>query len=220
MSDTGPARLLKIDTCAVSDAMDALGMWGTVNELNPISVRRRIAGRIQTVKLGPVSDNVPKSHLCSAAVDAAAPGDVIVVENHTREDAAGWGGILSTAAAAKGLSGTIVDGPARDADESMDVDYPVFARAAISSTARGRIAEHAWNVPIVVGGVAVEPGDLVIADGSGVVFVPAAREEEVIAKAEEIAAKEAAMAAAVRAGKPVSQVMGGDYEKMLLSDDG
>ncbi|HIC34496.1 MAG TPA: RraA family protein, partial [Gammaproteobacteria bacterium] len=122
MTDMISERLLRVDTCAVSDAMDALGMWGTVNEINPISVRRRIAGRVQTVKLGPASKIVPKSHLCSAAIDAASPGDIIVVENHSQEDAAGWGGILSTAAAAKGLSGTIVDGPARDVDESIDVD--------------------------------------------------------------------------------------------------
>ena len=56
-------RLLKLDTCAVSDAMDALGLWGTVNEINPISVRRRIAGRVQTVKLGTASKIIPKSHL-------------------------------------------------------------------------------------------------------------------------------------------------------------
>ena len=63
----------------------------------------------------------------------------------------------------------------------------------------------------------VEPGDLVIADSSGVVFIPKDQEEEVVAKAEEIAAKEIAMAEAVRSGEPVSQVMGGGYEKMLVS---
>ena len=218
MNDSLAERLSKIDTCAVSDAMDALGIWGTVNELNPISVRRRVTGRVLTVKLGPASTTVPRTHLCSAAIDAANPGDVIVVENHTSDDAAGWGGILSTAAAAKGLSGTIVDGPARDVDESIDVDYPVFARSTVSSTARGRIVEHAWNVPILIGRVHVEAGDLVIADASGVVFVPKAHEAEVVAKAEEIASKEAAMSKSVLAGKPVSEVMSGDYEKMLLPD--
>jgi regulator of RNase E activity RraA len=95
----------------------------------------------------------------------------------------------------------------------------VFARSTVSSTARGRIVEHAWNVSVVIGRVNVEPGDLVIADSSGVVFIPKEREEEVVAKAEEIAAKEVAMGKAVRSGKPVSQVMGGDYEKMLVSGD-
>ncbi len=218
MSDKAVERLRKIDTCAVSDALDALELRGTVMGLSTISVLKRIAGRVQTVKLGAASPDIPKKHLCSSAVDAAEPGDVIVVENHTTDIAAGWGGILSTAAAAKGLSGTIVDGPARDADESRDVDYPVFARTATPFTARGRIAEHDWNIEIEVGGVAVHPGDLVLADGSGVVFVPKAHENDILDKAEEIQAKEAAMAAAVQEGKPVSDVMGGDYENMLKSN--
>ena len=215
MADDLVERLRTLDTCAVSDATDALGLKGTVIGLKCISVLRRIAGRVQTVKLDHAGTAPSQRHLCTSAVDAASEGDVIVVENHAREDAAGWGGILSTAAAHKKLSGTIVDGPARDADESADVDYPVFARSAIPSTARGRIAEHAWNVPITVGAVTVSPGDLVIADGSGVVFVQADKADQVIARAEDIQDRERAMAAAVRQGKPVSAVMGGDYEQML-----
>ena len=218
MSDIAVERLRKIDTCAVSDALDALGIKGTVMGISSISVQRRIAGRVQTVKLGKASPDIPKKHLCSSAVDAALPGDVIVVENKETEIAAGWGGILSTAAAAKGLSGVIVDGPARDADESRDVDFPVFARAATPFTARGRVAEHNWNKKINIGGVAVDPGDLVLADGSGVVFIPQNNVGNVLDKAEEIQGKEVAMAAAVKAGKPVSDVMGGDYETMLVND--
>ena len=217
MSDKAAERLRNIDTCAVSDALDALELKGTVMGLGSISVLKRIAGRVQTVKLDVASPDIPKKHLCSSAVDAAEPGDIIVIENHATDIAAGWGGILSTAAASKGLSGAIVDGPARDADESRDVDFPVFARAATPFTARGRIAEHAWNIEIEVGGVAVNPGDLVLADGSGVVFVSKAHEDAVIAKAEEIQAKEAVMAAAVQEGKLVSDVMGGDYENMLVN---
>lgn len=183
MSDAATERLGKIDSCAVSDALDALGLKGTVKGIGAIAAARRIAGRVQTVKLGPASGNIPKRHLCSAAVDAANEGDVIVIENLSTEIAAGWGGILSRAAKTKGLAGTIVEGPARDADESDEIGYPVYARSATSFTARGRIAEHAWDIPISVGGVDVEPGDMVIADGSGVVFVPKASETEVLDKA-------------------------------------
>ena len=108
----------------------------------------------------------------------------------------------------------------RDVDESREFDYPVFARAAVSSTARGRIAEHGWNVPVKVHDIDVSPGDYVITDASGSVFVPADIAEEVVARAEDIAAREAAMGAAVRGGKPVSDVMGGDYETMLTKKSG
>lgn len=211
-------RLSRLDTCAVSDALDKLGANGTVNGIRPLTGPAKISGRVVTVKLVAADGATPKRHLCTAAIESASPGDVIVVEHHARDDCAGWGGILSTAAKERGLSGTIVDGLARDIDESREAGYPVFARAATPSTARGRIVEEDWNVPVSVDGVRVEPGDLVIADGSGIVFVSAALEDDVLDAAEAIAAKERAMASAVKAGKPVSRVMGGDYEKMLGED--
>jgi regulator of RNase E activity RraA len=82
-------------------------------------------------------------------------------------------------------------------------------------TARTRIIELDWNCPIRISGIAVAPGDLVIADGSGVVVVPAEHAENVISTAERIVAKERRMAMDVEAGKPVSEVMGTDYETML-----
>jgi regulator of RNase E activity RraA len=57
----------------------------------------------------------------------------------------------------------VVDGAARDIDKARGIGFPVFARATVASTARGRVAEYATNAPIVVGGVTVKPGDMVIA---------------------------------------------------------
>ena len=108
-----------------------------------------------------------------------------------------------------------MDGACRDVDESRERGLPVYARAAVPVTARGRIIEESFNEPIKMAGVPVKPGDLVIADGSGVVFVPAERAGEVVAAAEEIAAREAEMARAVLAGASVVDVMGGNYESML-----
>jgi len=82
-------------------------------------------------------------------------------------------------------------------------------------TARGRIVEESFNEPIRVGRIEVHPGDLVLADGSGVVFLAAAQAEEAIAGAEMIAAREALMKEAVMKGDPVTEVMGRDYEQML-----
>ena len=214
-NDEAVVRLRALDTCAVSDALDRIGARGTVIGLRAVSVVQRIAGRVVTVRLGPAGADSPRRHLCTAAIEAANPGNVIVVENRVRADAAGWGGMLSTAAAVRGVAGTIVDGPVRDVDDSRALDYPVFARSVVPFTARGRVTEHAWNEPIVVDGVDVNPDDLVIADGSGVVFIAAGREEEVLRVAESIAAREAKLTASVRAGTPVSQVMDVDYEVML-----
>ena len=168
-----------------------------------------------TVKLKDKGNEESTRHLGTAAIEAASPGDVIVVDHQGRDDAAGWGGILSTAARQRGVSGVIVDGACRDVDEARAIGFPVFATAATPRTARGRAVEESFNTPVRIRGIAVQPGDLVLADGTGVVFVPAEHAAAVIATAEEIAAREAEMTRAVLAGQPVSEVMGRNYETMV-----
>ena len=176
----------------------------------------RIAGQVITVRLHRADPGEqPGRHLGTAAIEAGGPGQVIVIEHHDREDAAGWGGILSLAAHLKGIEGVIVDGTCRDVDDSRDVAFPVYARAATPLTARGRVSEVSMGEPIRVGDLPVHQGDYVIADWSGVVFIQAARAEDVVATAESLAAREAAMADAVRAGRSVVEVMGASYESML-----
>jgi regulator of RNase E activity RraA len=223
MNDDLVTRLARLDSCAVSDALDRLGLPGTAPGIHCLTATARIAGRVVTVRLGP-ADGAPSSgpsrHLGTAAIEAASPGDVIAIDHQGREDAAGWGGILSTAAKYCGVAGVIVDGACRDVDESREVGLPVFARTAVPFTARGRAVEKAFNEPIQIGGVEVKPGDLVIADGTGVVFIATERAADVIEAAEQIAAREAEMAKAVLAGEPVSQVMGASYESMLTRREG
>lgn len=210
------ARLLKLDTCAVSDSLDRLGLRGVALGIAPTAPPARIAGRVVTCKLvdRDVENATTARHLGTASIEAANPGDVIVIE-HGRLDCAGWGGILSAAAKTKGVAGVVVDGAVRDIDEARELDFPVFARAATPMTARNRIVEESFNAPVIIGRVPVNPGDLVLADGSGVCFLPAARAAEVIAGAESIAGREGKMKQAVMAGDRVSEVMGRDYETML-----
>jgi 4-hydroxy-4-methyl-2-oxoglutarate aldolase len=209
------ARLGRLDSCAVSDALDKLGLTGAVAGIRRMSTDRRVAGRVLTVKLVAGDGREAARHLGTAAIDGAQPGDVVVVEQRTGIDAAGWGGTLSLGAGLRGVAGVIIDGPARDVDESALHNFPVFARSCTSRTARGRLVEAGTNVPIAVGDIPVAAGDFVIADGSGVVFVPAHEIERVLDAAEAIAARERSMAEALRAGTPISQVMGASYETML-----
>jgi regulator of RNase E activity RraA len=209
-------RLLKLDTCAVSDSLDRLGLSGVAHGIAPMSPPAKIGGRVVTAKLvnRTAANAETARHLGTAAIEASSPGDVIVIE-HGRIDCAGWGGILSAAAKTQRVAGVICDGAVRDVDEARELDFPVFARAAVPSTARGRIVEESYQQPVRIGPVEVSPGDLVLADGSGVVFIAADKAEQVIAGAEMIAAREAKMKEAVMAGDRVSEVMGRDYEQML-----
>jgi len=208
-------RLARLDTCVVSDALDRLGLSGVVTGIHRLSTDRAIAGRVLTVKLERPNGRVPDRHNCTAAIEAAQPGDVIVIEQRALPEGAGWGGILSFAAKLRNVAGVIVEGPCRDIDESKSADFPVYGRSAAPLTARGRVIETGFNVPVQIGPVTVAPGDWVLADGSGIAFLAAADAERILATAEEFAAKERAMIAAIRAGTPVSKVMAGNYERML-----
>jgi regulator of RNase E activity RraA len=210
------SRLNLLDSCAVSDALDTLGLSGAVSGLHRLATDRRIAGRVVTVKTEPDDGRPPASrHLGTTAIEAARPGDVIVVEQRSGIDAAAWGGNLALAASIRGVAGVIVDGPARDLDEARGYDFPIFARTHTSLTARGRIIETGTNVPIAVDAYAVSPGDYVIADASGVVFVAAHDITRVLETAEAIAARERALVASLQEGHPPSAVMGTGYETML-----
>lgn len=209
-------RLLRFDSCTVSDALEKLGLKGAVGGLAPQTLPgRRIAGRAVTVKLGAPMEGLPKRHLGAGAVMAAEAGDIIVVEHRGRTDVSGWGGLLSRGAVKQGVAAVIVDGAFRDVDEARDLGLPIFAYPPVPVTARGRVAEHDFNCPVTIAGLAVLPGDWLVADGSGVVFIPAARLEDVIAVANDILARETLMARDIDAGVPIGEVMGANYEDML-----
>src|SRR5262249_39307645 len=210
------SRLNRLDTCAVSDAMDKIGIRGVVTGIHQFSTQRKIAGRVITVKLG-IDDGRPAGakHLGTAAIEIASPGNIIVMEQRTGVEAAAWGGNLSLGAKVRGVAGVICEGPARDIDESRQHDFPVYARDHTCTTARGRLIEIATNERITVGTIVVNPGDYAIADASAVVFIRETELERVLETAEKIVEKERLMAEAIRAGKPISTVMGADYESML-----
>ncbi len=215
---THVARLRKLDCCAISDALDRLGLKGVVTGLPQRSGEGRIAGRATTVKLGlGAPPPGPPVHLGCRAIEASGPENIIVIEQRTGVEAGSWGGLLTVGAQMRGVAGVVSDGPVRDIDEAIGYGFPIFCRSLTAFTARGRVVEKATNEAITVGDVKVSPGDYVAADRSAVVFISPADIERVLEAAEAIVAREAAMAAALRAGTPAGQVMGGAYEQMLKS---
>src|SRR5258708_9046111 len=106
------SRLDGVDSCAVSDGLDKLGLKGSVTGIQQFSTQRRIAGRVLTVKLDAAEGRSNTRHLCTTAIEAAKPGDIIVIEQRTGLDAACWGGNLTIGAKARGVAGAILEGPA------------------------------------------------------------------------------------------------------------
>jgi regulator of RNase E activity RraA len=212
------SRLGRVDTCVVSDALDKLGFTGVVPGLVRLSTDSKITGPVVTVRLETANGRNAERHLCTAAIETAKPGEIIVVEHHSRSDCAGWGGILSRAAGIRKIAGVIVDGICRDIDESRELGFPVFARGVLPVTARGRVIETEFNTPVIIGSITVRPGDWVIADGSGVVFIAAENLQAVVEQAEKLVAREAELIADIESGTPVSTVMSRTYEQMTWKD--
>ncbi|GIG91997.1 RraA family protein [Plantactinospora endophytica] len=201
-------RIARLDSCALSDALDTLGLAGATTGIRPLwPVREAVLGTVRTVRAGPRRDGQPAAHIAAAAVDSSGPGQVLVIANEGRLDVSCWGGILALAATGRGIGGVVIDGACRDIAESEQLDFPVFGRAVVPVSARGRIVQLGMDERIEVAGVSVHSGDWVLADRNGVVFVPAAEAERVVALAERIVRREEGMAEAVRAGQPVDQVM-------------
>lgn len=216
ITDPNVQRLRRLDACAVSDALDKLGLKGAVTGLPQRSGEGRIAGIAVTMKVGPGQPPPgPPVHLGCTAIALAGPDHVIVVEQRSGVEAGCWGGLLTLGAQVRGVAGVVADGPLRDVDEAIAFGFPVFARGLTSFTARGRVVELGTQVPVTIGDVGVNPGDYVLADRSAVILIAAADIGRVLDTAEAIVAREAAMAKAILAGTPIAQVMGGAYEHML-----
>jgi regulator of RNase E activity RraA len=201
-------RLRALDTCAVSDALDTLNLPGATTGIRPLwAVTGPVAGRVRTVQAGPRRSGKPAQHIAASAIEAAEPGDVLVIANDGRTDVSCWGGILTLAARRNGIGGVVIDGACRDIAESAEQGFPVFGRAVVPVSARGRIVQLAMDEPVEFAGLVVHPGDVVLADQNGVAFVRAEDLEKVITLAERIVAREQNMAEAVKAGQPVTEVM-------------
>jgi regulator of RNase E activity RraA len=228
MKDENVQRLRRLDACAVSDALDKLGLAGVVTGIaqrsGPEQGGGRIAGRAVTMKVGPGERPPgPPVHLGCQAIEQAGPDRVIVVEQRSGVEAGCWGGLLTLGAKVRGVEGVVADGPLRDVDEAIAYGFPVFSRSLTARTARGRVVELGTQVPVTLGAasggeVTVHPGDYVLADRSAVICIAAADVERVLAAAETIVAREAAMAKALLTGTPAGEVMGGNYEHMLEKD--
>lgn len=196
-----------LDSAAVSDALDALGLAPGQTGFLPVWGHPKIAGFAVTVQLEPFVPGQSGPHIGATAVAGASSTDIIVVANDGRTDVSCWGGLLSLGASLNGVRGVVADGACRDVNEARELGFPVFAKGRIPATARGRLQQRSAGEPVQLGKVTVAPGDLVLADETGVVVVPHEHVEKVLEKAQAVAAREQAIAADLRSGIPLHEAM-------------
>lgn len=186
-------RLEKLSTTNLSDALDKVGIRGAVIGIRPVYGSPKVVGRAVTIKITAAGMTKSKHHLGVEAIAVSEPGDVIVIDNHGDTTNNCWGEILTCGAKMKGVGGVIIDGATRDVDICQEMDFPVFARAVVPITARGRTMQENFNCMIRIGDVQVRPGDILVGDINGVVCIPFEEIDRVVTEAEQIMEKEERM---------------------------
>ncbi len=174
VSDSTLALYRDLATPTIANALDDVQFPGVLAGLSQIVPGTRAVGRAITVRhvVGNAGDYDSADFKVGHIIDAAAPGDIIVVDMGGHAVST-WGGLATLAATVKGIGGLIVDGGVRDKEEMLEHRLPVFARHMTPLTGRTRLKLVAIGEPIHCAGVKIENGDVIVADGSGVVAIPA-----------------------------------------------
>jgi len=195
--DENTVRASKLDTTALSDALDRLGIQGQCLGIKPLDYRFRLAGRAFTILYGPAG-NPPGT--VGDYIDDIEEGMVIVIDNGGRENATVWGDILTMVSHHRKIAGTVIDGACRDTNLSREIGYPIFSRSYSMRTGKDRVQVEAMNGPVNIGDARVLPGDILRGDADGVVVIPKALENDVLTAAEEIDTTEEKIRRAVLEG--------------------
>lgn len=201
-------QFANLATPTIANALDDVGFEGVCQGLAQIVPGTRAVGRAVTVRhvVGARGDFTSADFKVGHMIDAAKPGDIIVVDMGGSAVST-WGGLATLAATVKGLGGLVVDGGVRDREEMLEHRLPVFARHMTPLTGRSRLQLAAIGEPIRCGGVRVRSGDVVVADGSGVVVVPGEHAARVAELAARYTADDHAAEADLRAGLSFREAM-------------
>ena len=175
---------------------DVAGRRGALcSRIAPLAPTMRLAGPALTIDVRP-GDNL----MIHAAMALAKPGDVLVIDGKGDESCALMGEIMVSQCMALGIAGIVVYGAVRDTEAIRALGFPMYAIGA-NPNGPSKLVPGRINWPVSVGGVTVQPGDLVVADGDGVVVVETAKVPTVLELAKKKLADEAARIDGIRSGK-------------------
>ena len=182
-------RLRNIATPTLANALDDIGFNGVMNNLHAAGQGMKIVGRAVTVQevTGPYGSFSTEEFKVGHMIDAASPGDVIVVANNGAQVST-WGGMASYSAKLKGIAGLVVDGGVRDREEIVEFSFPTFSKHMVPTPGKTRIKVLSINEPIICAGVRVRHGDIIVGDGTGVLCLPIEHVEKITEEAEKFTA--------------------------------
>jgi regulator of RNase E activity RraA len=177
------AQFRKLDTTAISDALDRLGIKGGCRGITAQVQGVKAVGTAFTVRYRPCGT---EKGTVGDFLDDVQSGQVVVLDNGGRTYGTVWGDIMTVYAQKRGIAGTVIDGVCRDMPRILESKYPVFSRGHVPMTGKDRVEVDGVNIPVGLDDVLVKPGDIVACDDTGVVVIPSGRAEEVLVAALEI----------------------------------
>lgn len=192
--DTARFKLIKdlLYTPVVGDVLDQLGCYHQFlpQPVQPMLESMKLVGRAMPVLMIDVHGEQEKPFgLLTEALDQMQPDEIYIAGGGDMR-CAYWGEILTATARSRGAAGAVVNGYHRDTPQVLDQNWPVFSRGRYAQDSSVRTKVAAYRCPIEIGGVWIEPGDLVFGDLDGVVIVPQKHEDEVLRRAVEKATAE------------------------------
>jgi 3-hexulose-6-phosphate synthase / 6-phospho-3-hexuloisomerase len=179
---------------------DAMHRGGAMSGVFPIIRDVKMVGKAITVQTFAGDWAKPVE-----AIDIAAPGDVIVINNDGGTHVAPWGELATLSCQQKGIAGVVIDGAVRDVDDIRQMRFPLFARARVPNAGEPK-GFGEINAEIMCAGQRVRPGDWIIGDESGVVVIPRERAYEVARRALEVKKNEERIREEIRRGSTLSRV--------------
>ncbi|MCM8611771.1 RraA family protein [Accumulibacter sp.] len=186
-------------TCAISDCMGRFNAM--TSDMRPLFDGIRLVGTAVTVK-------TLAADLAAAfkAIDVCQPGDIVVIDSHGSVNTAFWGENMTMSALNRGVAAAVIDGACRDVEEIRKIRFPVICKGIVPNV--GAIAGYGdVNVPIQCAGVPVSPGDIVVADGNGVVVVPMAEAAVILQKAQRLLETEHFLQKKITAGATIGELV-------------
>jgi len=207
-SDAFAARLLNCYAAAVHDVLRGMGQGRCVLPANikPLDPMKKLAGEVYTVSGHIDMTRDPHDTLVqwTGLLSKAPPGKVLVCQPNTHEIAL-MGELSAETLNFRGVRGYVVDGGCRDTDFILELGFPVFCTFTTPKDIVGRWIPDRFGEPITIGEVTISTGDFLLADRDGVVIVPAAMAEQVIAKTEQVLQTENSVRTAILAGMDPQQ---------------
>lgn len=194
------ARLRNVETATAGHFLHS---QFAASELRAVLGETRVAGTAVTLRI-PGADSTLLHHLMSLV----RPGDFLVIDRCGDRKHACWGGVITNAAKLGGVVGAVIDGPATDFNEIRRVEMPVWCTGPSSITTKLLALEGQLNVPVSVGGCAVEPGDAVLADESGVLFLKPSQCDAVAERALGMQVREIELLVRLAAGEKLADISG------------